>query len=141
MNQPISQTSQPPVPAPPSPPSPPRIDSRESFGVALRWGFDRAFANGARCIICSDPNFEAWPLNDAAPGGEARRLTRHGVVARGQQHQAALRQAQPSGQLLQQRWVVQRPSLEIWVAADDATRAVGKGPVESPAQRRAEGFA
>ena len=63
--------AQTPVPPSPSPsplnsPLPPRIDSRESFSAALRWGFDRAFANGARCIICSDPHFEAWPLNDPA---------------------------------------------------------------------------
>ena len=64
MNQPVPQPSAPPPPSPS--PLPPRIDSRESFSAALRWGFDRAFANGARCIICSDPNFEAWPLNDPA---------------------------------------------------------------------------
>ena len=44
----------------------PLIDSRASFGDALRWGFDSAIANGARCITCADPNFEAWPLDDAA---------------------------------------------------------------------------
>ena len=45
---------------------PPSIDSREAFSAALRWGFDRAIVNGARCITCSDPTFEAWPLNDVA---------------------------------------------------------------------------
>ena len=60
------------VPAPPSlasspvPVPPPPIESRDAFSAALRWGFDRAIANGARCITCSDPTFEAWPLNDAA---------------------------------------------------------------------------
>ena len=61
--------NQPPVPSkPPTPPlsPPPRIDSRESFSAALHWGFERAIAGGARCITCTDPSFEAWPLNDAA---------------------------------------------------------------------------
>lgn len=44
----------------------PLIDSRDSFGAALRWGFDTAISNGARCITCADPSFEAWPLDDAA---------------------------------------------------------------------------
>lgn len=44
----------------------PLIDSRASFVAALRWGFERAVANGARCISCVDANFEEWPLDDAA---------------------------------------------------------------------------
>ena len=44
----------------------PLIDSRASFCAALRWGFETAIANGARCITCADPNFEEWPLDDAA---------------------------------------------------------------------------
>ena len=43
----------------------PLIDSRASFAAALRWGFERAVANGARCISCVDANFEEWPLDDA----------------------------------------------------------------------------
>lgn len=44
----------------------PLIDSRASFCAALRWGFETALANGARCITCADPNFEDWPLDEAA---------------------------------------------------------------------------
>ena len=44
----------------------PLIDSRESFTVALRWGFETAIEQGARCITCVDPGFEEWPLDDAA---------------------------------------------------------------------------
>ena len=55
-----------PPPSPSALPPPPGIDSRDAFSAALRWGFDRAIVNGARCITCSDPTFEAWPLNDVA---------------------------------------------------------------------------
>ena len=44
----------------------PLIESRESFAAALHWGFETAIENGARCITCADPNFDAWPLDDAA---------------------------------------------------------------------------
>jgi hypothetical protein len=44
----------------------PIIDSRESFAGALRWGFETAAAEGARCITCVDPSFEHWPLDDPA---------------------------------------------------------------------------
>lgn len=40
----------------------PRIDSRPSFVAALRWGFDAAFAQGARRIVCADPDWADWPL-------------------------------------------------------------------------------
>ena len=43
---------------------PPTIDTRESFVAALRWGFETAAAEGARCITCVDPSFEHWPLDD-----------------------------------------------------------------------------
>ena len=43
---------------------PPLIDTRESFGAALRWGFETAAADGARCITCVDASFEHWPLDD-----------------------------------------------------------------------------
>ena len=43
---------------------PPIIDTRESFSAALRWGFDAAVADGARCITCVDASFEHWPLED-----------------------------------------------------------------------------
>lgn len=42
----------------------PRIDSRESLAAALRWGFEQAFAQDARCITCVDATFEHWPLNE-----------------------------------------------------------------------------
>ena len=44
---------------------PPSIDTRESFVAALRWGFEAAIADGARCITCVDATFEHWPLDDA----------------------------------------------------------------------------
>ena len=44
---------------------PPIIDTRESFQAALRWGFEHAAADGARCITCVDASFEHWPLDDA----------------------------------------------------------------------------
>lgn len=46
--------------------SPPRIDSSESFDAALRWGFETAIANKARCITCVATTFEDWPLDDPA---------------------------------------------------------------------------
>ena len=42
----------------------PAIDTLESFGAALRWGFETAAAQGARVITCADPDFEGWPLDD-----------------------------------------------------------------------------
>jgi hypothetical protein len=42
----------------------PVIDSRASFVAALRWGFDTAVAQGARRILCCDPHFADWPLDD-----------------------------------------------------------------------------
>ena len=46
--------------------SAPLMDSRASFVTALRWGFDTAFAQGARRIVCVDPDWADWPLwNDA----------------------------------------------------------------------------
>ena len=46
--------------------SPPRIDSRESFDAALRWGFETAVANSARCLTCVASSLEDWPLDDPA---------------------------------------------------------------------------
>jgi hypothetical protein len=40
----------------------PHISSRESFVAALRWGLDTAWAQGARRIICADPDWADWPL-------------------------------------------------------------------------------
>ena len=45
---------------------PPRFDSRESFDAAMRWGFETALANSARCITCVALNFEEWPLDEPA---------------------------------------------------------------------------
>lgn len=45
----------------------PLVNSRASFEAALRWGFDTAFAQGARRIVCADPDWEHWLLwNDAS---------------------------------------------------------------------------
>ena len=40
----------------------PRIHSRESFAAALRWGFDTAFEQGARRIVCADSEWADWTL-------------------------------------------------------------------------------
>jgi hypothetical protein len=44
----------------------PLIDSRASFVQALHWGFEAALAGQARQIVCIDPDFAHWPLDDAA---------------------------------------------------------------------------
>lgn len=46
--------------------TPPPIDSLPSWQAALRWGLGMAASQGARCITCVDPDFESWPLDDAA---------------------------------------------------------------------------
>ncbi|MDQ2779881.1 MAG: hypothetical protein M3Y32_10030 [Pseudomonadota bacterium] len=42
----------------------PAIHSRADFSTALLWGFAAAIAEGARRIVCADPDFEQWPLDD-----------------------------------------------------------------------------
>ena len=42
----------------------PVIDSSASWAQALRWGFESAISQGARCITCVDSGFSGWPLND-----------------------------------------------------------------------------
>lgn len=42
----------------------PRIDSRESFLAALRWGFEQAQAQDARRIVCADQAWADWPVFD-----------------------------------------------------------------------------
>lgn len=42
----------------------PHIDSRASFVAALRWGFDTAFEQGARRIVCADADWADWPVWD-----------------------------------------------------------------------------
>lgn len=49
-----------------APDGPPVIDSRSSWVAALRWGFDTALAQGARCIVAVDEVFADWPLDDPA---------------------------------------------------------------------------
>lgn len=44
--------------------TPPVIDSRTGFIAALRWGFEQSIAEGARRIVCVDPDFGAWPFDD-----------------------------------------------------------------------------
>jgi hypothetical protein len=43
----------------------PAIDSRAAFVAAVKWGFEAAAAQGARRIVCCDPGFADWPLDDA----------------------------------------------------------------------------
>ena len=43
----------------------PDIDTRAGFIAAIRWGFDTAFAQSARRIVCVDATFAEWPLDDA----------------------------------------------------------------------------
>lgn len=42
----------------------PPIDSRASFARAVRWSLEQAFRRGARRIVCVDPDFAEWPLNE-----------------------------------------------------------------------------
>jgi hypothetical protein len=53
------------APTPSAPSTPPVINSHLTYQAALRWGFEMAIASGARRIICCDPDFALWPLNDA----------------------------------------------------------------------------
>lgn len=46
--------------------TPPVIDTRTGFIAAVRWGFDCAFAQSARRIVCADDGFAEWPLDDPA---------------------------------------------------------------------------
>jgi hypothetical protein len=46
--------------------TPPTIHSRSAFADALRWAFARAVRRHARHIVCIDPHFADWPLDDAA---------------------------------------------------------------------------
>lgn len=46
--------------------SPPAIGSRSEFQAALRWGLHSAVAAGARRIVCVDPSFADWPLDEPA---------------------------------------------------------------------------
>lgn len=42
----------------------PAIHSRADFSAALHWGFAASIDEGARRIVCCDPDFERWPLGD-----------------------------------------------------------------------------
>jgi hypothetical protein len=44
--------------------APPAVDSRVGFQQAIAWGFKTAAEAGARQIVCVDPGFVDWPLND-----------------------------------------------------------------------------
>lgn len=48
-----------------APQTAPVIDSHAAFGAAVRWGFEQAIAREARRIVCIDPDFADWPLDDA----------------------------------------------------------------------------
>ncbi len=43
-----------------------KFDTRATFADALRWAFAHAIEGGARRIVCVDPQFAEWPLDDAA---------------------------------------------------------------------------
>lgn len=45
---------------------PAALRSRSDFHQALRWGLDHATANRSRRLLLVDPDFAAWPLDDAA---------------------------------------------------------------------------
>ena len=42
----------------------PTIHSRADFVTALRWGFAQSIAQGTRRIVCADPDFAHWPLDE-----------------------------------------------------------------------------
>lgn len=44
----------------------PTIRSRAEFLAAIRWGFAHADAQAARRIVCVDPDFADWPLDEPA---------------------------------------------------------------------------
>jgi hypothetical protein len=44
----------------------PTITSRAEFAAAIRWGFAHADAQAARRIVCVDPDFADWPLDEPA---------------------------------------------------------------------------
>ena len=45
---------------------PPSVDGPAGFAAALRWGFEQAVAQGARRILCVDPDWAGWPWDDLA---------------------------------------------------------------------------
>lgn len=50
---------------PQAPVSPPVVDSRAAFAAAAVWALQAALARSARRIVCTSPDFEGWPLDDA----------------------------------------------------------------------------
>jgi hypothetical protein len=44
--------------------APPAFDSRAGFQRTILWGFKAAAAAGARRLVCVDPGFGDWPLDD-----------------------------------------------------------------------------
>jgi hypothetical protein len=44
---------------------PPAIDGRVAFQRAIIWGFKAALESDARQVVCVDPSFADWPLDDA----------------------------------------------------------------------------
>lgn len=45
--------------------APPPFDTRAGWVGALRWGLGAAIERGSRRIVCCDPAFADWPLDDA----------------------------------------------------------------------------
>ncbi len=53
------------APAAPGPRDWPLRD-RQGFTEGVIWGFRQAMAGGARRLLCTDPDFQHWPLDDRA---------------------------------------------------------------------------
>ena len=112
------------------------FDSRDALGAAdagagLQLDARTRMAYDARQVLGHLPALDGVRPG-CAPGVETRAAPRQLVELRGQQHQAALRQAQPVGQALQQRRVVQRPVGETRVDGDDAPRTLRHRRREAP---------
>lgn len=50
----------------PGPEPPPRVDGPAAFADAVRWAFRLALARPAQRVLCVDPDFAGWPLDDPA---------------------------------------------------------------------------
>ena len=42
------------------------LRDRQGFLDGVAWGFRQAMAGGARRLLCTDPDFQHWPLDDRA---------------------------------------------------------------------------
>lgn len=107
--------------------APPVIDSRRAWSEALRWGFERAIDADARRIVCVDPDFADWPLDDAALqsrlAGWLRRPQRRWVLLSTPTGFDALPQRHP-------RWCAWRTP---WAHAIDTLAPPADEPLDWPA--------